>query len=250
MLRDGLFCPGSLFRTLLITTCTLAIAVSAFAQGEDKPYARNNSFGVLTAYSPNSSHILLGYAQNRELVDIGLSYSRRLLLNDVVNWQFDAELLPVALDSDPVMVTTTTVDFGNPPVPFTFTQSEPTVIPCQPSSGSGPNVTYVSICTRRWVPGLAFSPVGMQWNVLPTRKLQMIVEGHGGYMYSSQPIPVNLSGSFNFTFDVGAGIELYRTHSRSYRLEYRYHHISNHETANENPGIDNGVIQVSWQFGR
>jgi opacity protein-like surface antigen len=69
-------------------------------------------------------------------------------------------------------------------------------------------------------------------------------------MYSTRPIPVPFAGSFNFTFDIGAGLELYRSKSRSVRAEYRFHHISNHDTANYNPGIDNGVLQITYAFGR
>jgi opacity protein-like surface antigen len=77
----------------------------------------------------------------------------------------------------------------------------------------------------------------------------MFGDGHGGYMYSTQPIPVNEAGSFNFTFDVGAGFELYRSQNRSIRAEYRYHHISNHGTATYNPGIDSGMFQLTYSFG-
>lgn len=199
--------------------------------------------------------MFLGYAQKRELVDIGIRYSRRALLNHYMNWQFDAEFLPVALNSDPVQVTTSTFTFTNPPASLTTTETMPTETLCQPSSSSGsfPNgttYTYVSTCNRRWVPGQALSPLGMQWNFLPRHKLQPIFGGHVGYMYSTQPIPTAQAGSFNFTFDIGAGLELFRTHSHSYRLEYRYHHISNDDTASDNPGIDNGVIEISWLFGR
>jgi opacity protein-like surface antigen len=69
-------------------------------------------------------------------------------------------------------------------------------------------------------------------------------------MYSTQPIPIIQAGSFNFTFDLGAGFEIYRTLHRSIRVEYRYHHISNHNTAQENPGIDSGLFQASYAFGR
>jgi hypothetical protein len=34
------------------------------------------------------------------------------------------------------------------------------------------------------------------------------------------------------------------------RAEYRYNRISNDETADADPGIDNGVLQVAWVFGR
>jgi opacity protein-like surface antigen len=69
-------------------------------------------------------------------------------------------------------------------------------------------------------------------------------------MFSTEPIPTANAGSFNFTFDLGAGIEMYRSKSQSVRAEFRYHHISNHDTAGENPGIDNGLFQVTYSFGR
>jgi hypothetical protein len=186
---------------------------------------------------------------------VGVSYSRKLLSTKTVNWQFDAEFLPLAYNSDPVQVTTTTVTFIKPPVTFTTTDSQPTVFACHPGSGSGstPGVdqyTYVNTCTRRWVVGQAMSPAGMRWNFLPSRKLQPFFVAHGGYMYSSQAIPVQQAGNFNFTFDMGAGVEIYRSHTRSLRLEYRVHHISNKETAPANPGIDSGIFQVAYTFGR
>ena len=69
-------------------------------------------------------------------------------------------------------------------------------------------------------------------------------------MYSTQAIPIDYAGSFNFTFDLGAGLEFYRPNSRSVRADYRYHHISNHATAATNPGIDSGIFQVTYAFGR
>ncbi len=251
----------ALFRTIVFATTTLTlVGVCSVrvcsAQTEDKLYARTNSFGVLTAYSNDSSHISLGFSENRKLLDIGLSYSRRLYLNHVMNFQYDGEILPVALDSDPVQVTATTVTFPIPPETFTSTVVAPTIYACHPGSGTGtfgpggPTYTFVSTCTRRWVIGEGISPIGFQWNFLPRRRLQPIAEGHIGYMYSTETIPVSAAGSFNYTFDVGAGFELYRSHRQSWRAEYRYHHISNYDTANANPGIDNGVVQLSWLFGR
>jgi hypothetical protein len=61
---------------------------------------------------------------------------------------------------------------------------------------------------------------------------------------------VDNAGSFNFTFDFEAGLELYRTRGKSIRAEYRYHHISNNNTAPNNPGIDSGLFQFTYCFGR
>jgi len=230
---------------------------------ESPYYARVNTFGVFGAYSGDSSHILLGAAQNRKLLEFGVSYDRRLLVNHIVNWQYSGEILPVALESDPVEViasSTTTTFTSNPSQPITVTEnfSTPIVSACQPASGSGSgstptssySYTYAITCSRQWTVGEAMSPVGFVWNFLPRHSKQPFLTAHGGYMYSTQPIPVQAAGSFNFTFDIGAGLEVYRTKTKSIRFEYRYHHISNHNTANANPGIDNGLFQATYAFGR
>jgi opacity protein-like surface antigen len=258
-------CP--LLLLLLLTSVTTA----AISQAPDaNPYfARKNTLSFFGAYSNDSSHILLGVAENRRLVDIGAGYSRRLFVDRVVNWQYSFEILPVALNSDPVQVNnqTNTLVFNNgmPTETFMYVQSSPTALACASSTSTHTLSIYqiptqtligtetivnVLTCSRRWVIGEAISPIGFQWNFMPRKKLQPIVIGHGGYMYSTQPIPINDAGSFNFTFDLGAGFELFQSRGRSIRAEYRYHHISNHGTAPENPGIDNGVIQVTYSFGR
>jgi opacity protein-like surface antigen len=236
---------------------------SAQARAESPYYARVNTFGGFGAYSGDSSHILLGAAQNRKLVDFGVSYNRRLFLNRIMNWQYSVEILPVALESDPLEVvasSTTTTFTSNPSQPITVTENFSTSIveACHPASGSGAgstptanySFTYAITCSRQWTIGEAMSPIGFAWNFLPRHSKQPFVTSHGGYMYSTQPIPVASAGSFNFTFDVGAGLEVYRTKTKSIRFEYRYHHISNHNTANANPGIDNGLFQATYAFGR
>ena len=228
---------------------------SAQAPKDNLYFARRNTFGIFTAYSPDSSHILLGEAQNRILLNLGLSYSRRLLLNRNLNWQFNAELAPVALESDPVWHNVTN---QTSPTNATFVDNIRQPDACTPESGSYsysyPTVTYagtfVRTCTRVWTMGDAFSPAGLQWNFRPRHRLQPLLDAHGGVMYSAIPIPVDHAGSFNFTFDFGAGIEFYRSRTKSLRLEYRYHHISNNDSAAENPGIDSGLFQLTYSFGR
>ncbi len=225
----------------------------------DSPfYARRNTFGFFTAYANDSSHMLLGNAENRKLFEVGALYDRRLLLRRVVNWQYSIEVLPVALESDPVTTVTETISLTNPPpgYPSVGTETIQEVNPqaCHPASGSGSfpglySYTYTSTCSRRWTMGEAMSPIGFQWNFLPRRSIQPFAVGHGGYMFSTQPIPTTSAGAFNFTFDFGGGVEYFLSRSRSIRAEYRYHHTSNAYTAAQNPGIDNGLFQLTWAFG-
>ena len=253
-------CLVGLVRSLCLAFPVALSAWACSAAGQTNPekplYSRVNTFGVFGAYSGDSSHFVLGYAQNRKLLNIGVMYSRRLKLGSFANWQYNAEFMPVALESDPV-------------VHYVVSQQTPTVQVFesnfrQSSACVGSNIAYSdtlpngvtysgtvsTTCKRIWTVGEAFSPIGFQWNFRPQHRLQPVVIGHGGYMYSSQSIPIDFAGSFNFTFDLGAGLEFYQSNSRSIRADYRYHHISNHSTADANPGIDNGIFQVTYAFGR
>jgi len=242
---------------LFLAFISIASNPTVFAQSKpaNPYYSRLNTFGVFAAYSNDSSHILLGDVEQRRLLEFGFSYSRRLLQNGKVNWQYNAELLPVALESDPRV---TSVETFTSPFQTIFTNTYAPIGACHADSGSfnqtvngvTTSYTYVDTCSRQWTIGEAMSPVGLQWNFLPRRKTQPFVDAHGGYMYSTQPIPIQGAGNFNFTFDLGVGLEFYRSKTRSIRAEYRYHHISNHDTAAQNPGIDNGLFQVTYAFGR
>lgn len=252
--------PGRTAQLCLIVIALLAGSAAAHSQASTSGafFARNNTFSFFSAYSNDSSHILMGGAENRKLMEFGVSYGRKLFVNRIVNWQYNGELLPVALESDPELQTVFNQTYPsartydvNDIQTFghcvggergTYSDSFYGVVT---SSGS-----YASTCTRRWTIGEAISPIGFQWNFLPHRKMQPFFIGHGGYMYSTQPIPIPTAGSFNFTFDLGAGIELFRSKTRSIRAEYRIHHISNHNTAQDNPGIDNGLFQLTCSFGR
>src|SRR5580692_8606623 len=113
-----------------------ASSMIAQTQPADGYFARKNTFSFFGAYSNDSSHILLGVAENRKLLDIGAGYSRRLFLNQIVNWQYSFEILPVALDSDPVLVSkvTETIVFnnGNPTETLTQVTQAPTITYCAP----------------------------------------------------------------------------------------------------------------------
>ena len=83
----------------------------------------------------------------------------------------------------------------------------------------------------------------------PTTGSSPTVSGFGGYLFSTHPIPLAYAGSFNFTFEIGAGLELFRSTHRSLRVEYNIQHFSNHFTANQNPGVDNGLFKLTYAFG-
>jgi opacity protein-like surface antigen len=257
--KNGLVVLAGKFPRVIALTALIVVGGYGSAQTtkESPNYGKANAFGVFAAYSNDSSHMLLGTTDNRKLLSLGVSYSRRLVQNNVVIWRYDAEVLPVALESDPIETLTYNYTFTEPnaPLPATETFTVTPGGPCRASSGSGSisgfyTYTYTGTCGRRWTIGEAVSPVGLRWNFRPRQAMQPFVDGHGGYMYSTRPIPVMEAGSFNFTFDIGAGVEFYRTRSQSMRAEYRFHHISNDDTAQVNPGIDSGLLQLTYSWSR
>ena len=224
---------------------------------ESRPISRRNTFGIYVEYSNDSSHMVMGRAENRKLVALGGSYALRLWRSHVGDLRYIMEVRPVLMESDPVTRDAATFIWVPGSTYTTVSKTEP-AIACHPGifhyfyqypSGTL-DLTDTDTCERRWVFAQGFSPVGFQYGFRPGHRLQPLLTSTAGYIFSTTPIPVANAGSFNFMFDVGAGLEWFWTRNQSVQFEYRYHHISNHFTADANPGIDNGVFKLTYAFGR
>jgi len=236
-----------------------------FAQQTDA-FSRTNTWTVFAEYSNTSSHILMGTTRQRELADLGFGYTRRVVRFWGSDLSYQTEVRPVLFESDPLTISTGSETFEYPPPdgPFTlnYTDANVAVGRCQPGSGSGSiaatpglpaeTYSYTTRCGRQWTFAQAFSPVGFRYSMRTMHPAQPFVVGTLGYMYSSRPIPVSQAEAFNFVFDFGAGVEVFRSEKgkRSVSVECRYHHFSNKDTAAANPGTDNVMLKASYSFGR
>ncbi len=193
-------------------------------------------------------------AENRKIGAIGFQYQRLLVHRRVLDFSYVAELRPAILESDPTSISTLV---QTAPAPVTYPPGQPTAV-VQCLAGSSPSFTnssgqtyhIVYTCGRRTVVGQGFSPAGLRVNLLPRHRLQPTFSALGGYMFSTQPVPIINAGSYNFTFEFGGGFEFYRTHRQSIRLEYQVQHFSNKNSAIANPGVDSGLVKVTYAFGR
>ncbi len=231
---------------------------SVYAQtSESGVVSRRNTFGIYVEYSNDSSHIVMGRAEDRKLVALGGSYALRLWRSHVGDLRYIVEARPVLMESDPVMRDARTETWVPGSTYTTVSKTEPATA-CHPGiftqvlqfPGQTLDITDTDTCDRRWVFAQGFSPVGFQYGFRPGHRLQPLLTSTAGYIFSTTPIPVANAGSYNFTFDMGAGLEWFWTRNQSVQFEYRYHHISNHNTADANPGIDNGVFKLTYAFGR
>jgi hypothetical protein len=228
----------------------------------ENQFSRANGWTVFAEYSNTSSHILMGASRERKLATLGGAYTRRVVRFWGSQLNYQVEVRPVIFESDPLAITTSTytVEETGETVTATQTTAVAPVFRCEAASGSytfpptpgvpPETVTYDTVCGRQWTFAQAFSPLGFKYSMLTHHRVQPFIIGTLGYMYSSRAIPVAQAEAFNFEFDFGPGIEIYEKNKRSVSVECRFHHFSNRDTAEANPGVDNLMYKVSYSFGR
>jgi opacity protein-like surface antigen len=238
----------------------LAGGSMTWAQDVGGYFSNRKVFSGFVEYSNDSSHMLLGYADGRKITALGAGFERRSFLGSNVAGSWVAEIRPWMTVSDPTMTGfalsfpqqpqySGIVNFTSPvPVDTPVTKAPLNVILVTQNQIYPGTATYIG--GRRTTYVSAFSPLGYKLSAFPRKRIQPFVTALGGFAVSPRDIPVFNSSSFNFTFEFGAGVEVFQTHSRSCRLEYRYHHLANTSNGDDNPGIDSGVFKVSYSFGR
>jgi hypothetical protein len=259
----------SLMRLAFTVTCLFAAAIPVrvaaqvwVPESPTAPYPPRWTIGVFGQYSPNSSHIILGYARKREFYSPGVAFTRRLAVGRTFTLSYLAEMRPFTLWSDPVLRGITDV-YTSPQPPHTvnvFLHQQPPVLDTYPRSLPfqfvDPNTGIFYQGTeyfdygRRYLYSGGLSPVGFKLNLRPQTRLQPVITVTGGFMASFRDLPVFDSSAINLTFSVGAGVEWFQTQSHSLRVEYRVQHLSNAGIGVENPGVDSQVIQGTWSWGR
>jgi len=232
------------------------VEAQAKSDGPDV-YGARNTFGVMAEYSNDSSHIIMGSAENVKLGAAGLQYQRRLIANHFLVWSYAAEFRPVILESIP---TETATYSQTSPSPITFVNGPSLTARCiagttnYVSTVGKPPITYVATntitCGRQMNYAQGLSPFGMRVNLRPGHRLQPTISTLEGYIFSTKALPISSAGSFNFSFEIGTGLEYYLARHRSVRLEYQVQHYSNKDTADANPGVDNGLFKLTYSFGR
>jgi opacity protein-like surface antigen len=240
----------------------MGVTACAVSRAQDMSvYSNRKVFSGFVEYSNDSSHMLLGYADGRKINALGASFEKRSFLKSNVTGSWLAEVRPYMTVTDPTMTGfmlkfpeeptySGMVTFASPvPVDKPVNSTPLNVILVTQNQVYPGTATYVGGTRSTYVSG--FSPLGYKLSAFPHRHIQPFVTGLGGFAVSPRDIPVFNSSSFNYTFEFGAGVEIYQTHTRSVQMEYRYHHLANISSGSvANPGIDSGVLKVSYSFGR
>jgi hypothetical protein len=233
-----------------------------------RDFSLRNGWSLFSEYSPDSTHIFLGIAQDREFFSLGLAFHHRFLLNRVWQLAWTPEIRPLMVESDPVRTAEnynvcifTNGNVNQPCTPMSgysrFVPHQPVLTPTPQTlseSGSIAGQPYYLHYTyhygRRWtwVPGL--SPLGFQGDFFPHSSVQPLLELSGGFAAAARDIPLFDTSAFNFTFSFGAGVRFFSTLTHATELEFRVQHFSNGYLGTDNdPGIDSRVLRMSCVWG-
>jgi len=262
--------PRNLLLSLTVLATIFPIAVThaqaVVQEPTVKPGSSPRTWSIFTEYSPGSSHIILGYTNQREFVTVGGAFTQRLFRNRIWALDYRAEIRPLIAESDPVLTgnyynINLPPILGNPglqesgyirmphetPVLSTaFKSSDHSFI----YNGQTYYQDYTFTYGRRWTYVGGLSPLGFEAKFLPHSKIQPVLTLMTGFAVSPRDIPMFDSSAFNFTFSFGAGFDFFRRPNRSMRLEYRLQHLSNASIGATNPGTDSQMVHVGYSWGK
>jgi hypothetical protein len=215
---------------VLSSTLVLALATAAVAQPQSPPadarpverplelepyvgIARHSPVGDFLGQTPDRSHVFVGLH-----ITAAIARWHRLTV------AYAPEALLIVLSDNPAYVMRS------------FTSSHGTVT-FPSSNGFAP------------VAGFAVSPVGFEGRVRLGSRWRVYAATGAGFVMFTRPTPVFLARRFNYTLEVGGGVDL-RIHAEWWlRAGYKFHHFSNAYSAIENPGVDANVFMVGVGHG-
>ena len=111
-------------------------------------------------------------------------------------------------------------------------------------------VTGTRVCSTQWTYAGGISPLGQRVNWRPTRRVQPYAMINAGFLAFARQVPVSQGTQFNFTAEGGAGVEIFQTARRSAAFDVTFHHTSNADRGDVNPGIDQVLFRLSYRLGR
>jgi opacity protein-like surface antigen len=96
--------------------------------------------------------------------------------------------------------------------------------------------------------GYGITPLGFQFNWGTSNIVQPFFKSSTGFMYFRNPFPDQRGTRFNFTLELGGGIEFVVGQNMSLSLGYKYHHMSNFQFGDINPGVDSNIFYSGITF--
>jgi len=91
--------------------------------------------------------------------------------------------------------------------------------------------------------GFGLTPILWRWNFESQRKFAAYAELAGGGLWTGEDLPKETT-SANFTAHASYGMRFFLSPQRTINVAYRFHHISNGNRRERNPGINAHAVMV------
>jgi len=165
--------------------------------------------------SPVSS--TLGVTPGRDHLFLGISATTVVLRAGILEVSYCAQFLPAVLI------------WGN---------AAPSGFPLPGNTVPGSNPAYA----------IGLSPFGLQLAVPIGSHVEIFGATAAGALVFDREYPLPGAGRINFTLEFGGGVFVRLPHQRFLQFGYKYHHLSNANTAALNPGVDANVLYAGYQW--
>jgi hypothetical protein len=200
---------------LLVTYISFLVAFSTAQTNE----AGKNELSIWGGLSPDSNTFVpgLGGTRDARFGLIAFRYARRFNNSDAVNLKYTVDIVPGA--------------FLNYP--------DAEILPTSPPIFRASRPTHYAF---------GITPLGLQINFRPRKNVQPFIDATGGFLYFKDRTPDFGGTHFNFTADLGGGLEFKLKNKRAFLVGYKYFHISNGFRGAVNPGYDNNLVYVGYTF--
>ena len=210
-----------LLAPLLLVTC-------AFAQNHEAYGTQHGEFSTWSSFHVGSNGRLFGFAEDRALVLTGIRYGWKI--GEWRRWggmtlRYTPEIIPAAYLRDEVIPGTD--------IPSLLSQLVPD-----------------AKIEKQWVYGVGANPVGLQMNFRRGKRLQPLWDFQGGFLYFTHRVLAAGGSQFQFTIATGPGAQFFFTPRTALTFGYRYHHMSNANISNQNPGTDTNQLYFSFSLFR
>ena len=175
-----------------------------------------SELSVWSGYSFDSiSGKFLALTPGRQFAIVGLQYGRILAAGNKLALAYTFDVIPMA------MVT------NNP-------QTEVT----------DEGIFSTEYVHRTSVYGFGLSPIGLKFYFLQASRIKFFTNASCGFLTFLNEVPVEEARKFNFTFDLGLGMQISTGSRWALTFGYKLHHLSNAKTAHLNPGLDSSVFYL------
>ena len=100
--------------------------------------------------------------------------------------------------------------------------------------------------------GWSVSPLFVRWNFPPMgdEAARIFGEIAGGLLFTSAPVPIRTTTTFNFMDQAGFGLRIAENARRAWLVGYRFQHISNGGRVKPNPGAKFNFVYAGVSFLR